>query len=500
MNNEALALTKHYTNVDKFMVMLVTALSILSLMLASWYGTWLESLVFSGLTLGASVAVYFLVPGTVLSRSMMAAGLMVMTSLHIHQAQGMIEFHFGVFVLLSTLLYYRDWLPIVVATVTIAVHHLIFYSIQSGGASVFLFPEIEGAFSIVVLHATYLVLHAGLLIYMSLELRREFITSSELVAVTDEILTDDKIDLSARTSGSSDLLSRFDGYTSSINALVSEVKQSNVALYETSQELADLTREVEQNSQSQHEQTDLIAAAVEEMSASASEVSSNAEDAAQAATDAFNSSNRCQQSSMDTETAIKNLEEKILDASQTISKLDHDSKQIGSVLDVIRGIAEQTNLLALNAAIEAARAGEQGRGFAVVADEVRSLAQRTQQSTEEIDRMIEALQLGSSDAVSVIEQSKQFVDSCVTATHENMGLMSEVNASIDKINGLNQVIASSAQEQSAVSMEISQNLSAIVDSSDSTNTKIAGAQSSVTALSRYAGDLDVLCQKFKLAN
>lgn len=500
MNSGASSLQSHYQNVDKFMVMLTVGLCLVSLLLAPWYDTWFEAVVISGLTLGASVAMFSLVPGTAISRSMMAAGLMVLTSLHIHQTQGMIEFHFGVFVLLAMLLYYRDWLPIVVAAVTIAVHHLSFYFLQAQGAGVFLLPETDGAFPIVILHAIYVVLESGLLVYMSVALKREYITSSELVSVTDEILKDDQIDLSARTSGSSGLLSRFDGYTSSINSLVKEVKESNVALFDTSRELAELTREVEQNSQSQHEQTDLIAAAVEEMSASASEVSNNAEDAAQAATDAFNSSSRCQQSSADTEAAIKNLEEKIVDASKTISKLDHDSNQIGSVLDVIRGIAEQTNLLALNAAIEAARAGEQGRGFAVVADEVRSLAQRTQQSTEEIDRMIEALQLGSSDAVSVIEQSKQFVDSCVSATHENMELMREVNESIDKINGLNQVIASSAQEQSAVSLEISQNLSAIVDSSDSTNAKIAGAQNSVVALSNHASDLDALCQKFKLAN
>jgi methyl-accepting chemotaxis protein len=496
MSQTANGLTEHYKKVDKFMLFLTAGLSLVSLLLANWYDTWTPAVVISGLTLGAMAAVYSVAPGTAVSRSLAAAGLMVLTSLHIHQAHGMIEFHFGVFVLLAMLLYYRDWLPVIVAAATIAVHHLSFYYMQLQGVNVFLLPEVEGGLPIVMLHATYVVLESALLVYMSISLKREFVTASELMAVTDSIIQPGRIDLTVRTNASSDLLQRFDGYTENINQLVTEVKQSNVALYEVSQDLVSITQEVEQNSHAQHEQTDLIASAVEQMSASASEVSSNAEEAAEAAKKALDSAQRCQQSSADTEHSIKNLEGKIVDASQTISQLDQDSKEIGTVLDVIRGIAEQTNLLALNAAIEAARAGEQGRGFA---DEVRSLAQRTQQSTEEIDRMIEGLQSGSSEAVSVIEQSKTYVDNCVAATHENMGLMREVSGAIDTINNLNQVIASSSQEQSTVSHEISQNISAIVDSGDDTNQKISGAKQSTATLGRHAEELDSLCQKFKLS-
>lgn len=492
------ALTEHYLKVDKFMLYLLAGLGIVSLLLASWHDTWTQAIVFSGMTIGAAWVVFTVAGGTAISRAMSGAGLMVMTSLHIHQSHGMIEFHFGVFVLLAMLLYYRDWVPVLVAAATIAVHHFLFYYLQLSGAPVYLLPAVEGALMIVMLHALYVVVETGLLVYMSLSLKKEFLTSSELVSATDNILRDGMIDLSVRTAGSTELLARFDGYTGTINKLVSEVKANNSAMYEVSSELTGITGDIMSNSNAQHEQTDMIASAVEEMSASASEVSSNAEEAAGAAGEALSSATSCQQSSAETETAIKKLEQKIGDAARTISRLDQESKEIGTVLDVIRGIAEQTNLLALNAAIEAARAGEQGRGFAVVADEVRSLAQRTQQSTEEIDRMIEGLQNGSSEAVEVIDQSRHFVDQCVSATHENMQLMQRVCEAIDTINNLNQVIASSSSEQSSVSQEISQNLSSIVDASDSTNQKISNSKSSTDKLALLAKELDELCLKFKV--
>jgi len=496
--NSASAMVQHYQKVDRFMLFLVAGLAVASLALASWYDTWGEAIVISGLTLGAGLAIYNLAAGSVISRSALAAALMVMTALHIHQSQGMIEFHFGVFVLLAMLLYYRDWLPVLVAAATIAVHHFGFYFIQLGGAPVYLLPEVEGALMIVLLHAVYVILESALLIYMSVSLKQEYITASELMTATSKILDQGNIDLTVKTNGASSLLSQFDGYTESIRELVAEVKNNNASLFGASHDLIGVTNDVMQNSHAQHEQTDMIASAVEEMSASASEVSQNAEQAAASAHEALGSAQSCQKSSSDTEQHIKKLESNIADAATTISRLDQESKEIGSVLDVIRGIAEQTNLLALNAAIEAARAGEQGRGFAVVADEVRSLAQRTQQSTEEIDRMIEGLQNGSSEAVSVIDQSKTYVDQCVAATHETMQLMQEVCVTIDSINNLNQVIATSANEQSTVSLEISQNLSSIVDASDNTNQKIIGAKESAEMLGNLARELESLSNKFKI--
>jgi len=151
---------------------------------------------------------------------------------------------------------------------------------------------------------------------------------------------------------------------------------------------------------------------------------------------------------------INLLEVDIDNASGVINKLAQDTNNIGSVLDVIRGIAEQTNLLALNAAIEAARAGEQGRGFAVVADEVRTLAKRTQDSTSEIQQMIEKLQVGAKDAVNVIVQSKNRTIDCVENTGQAAHSLSKITSSVGEITGINSQIASATEELNASIEEI----------------------------------------------
>lgn len=195
--------------------------------------------------------------------------------------------------------------------------------------------------------------------------------------------------------------------------------------------------------------------------------------------------------------SISELEIDMDNASRVISKLAKDTEEIGSILDVIRGVADQTNLLALNAAIEAARAGEQGRGFAVVADEVRTLAQRTQDSTAEIHTMIEKLQTGAQNAVEVINQSKARTDACVENSQTASQALQEISASVDAINAISQHIAAATEEQTAAIASIQDSVDSI--NQEVENTSAASQQTSGTSegTSKLAGHLQGLVSQFK---
>ncbi|WP_371265966.1 methyl-accepting chemotaxis protein [Pseudomonas sp. NFR16] len=203
---------------------------------------------------------------------------------------------------------------------------------------------------------------------------------------------------------------------------------------------------------------DLVATAVHEMTATAQDVARNATQAAQAANHADDAASQGMRIVHNTSNSISELAVEIGRAVGVVQTLAKDSENINAILTAIRGIAEQTNLLALNAAIEAARAGEQGRGFAVVADEVRNLAQKTQQATEEIQNMIQQLQNGTRQVVKVMEDSQSKTDESVGHAAEAAQALESITKAVSVINDMNNQIASAAEEQSAVADDINRNV------------------------------------------
>ena len=305
-------------------------------------------------------------------------------------------------------------------------------------------------------------------------------------------LTSDRADeLGAIASG-------FNTFLIKLQGMITQVVSSVQKVSDSSEHTADIAIRTNQGVHKQMVEIDQVATAVHEMTATAQDVARNATQAAQAASHADQAANQGMRIVRDTSASIGVLAEEIGKAVAVVQTLAKDSENINAILTAIRGIAEQTNLLALNAAIEAARAGEQGRGFAVVADEVRNLAQKTQQATEEIQAMIQQLQQGTRDVVRVMEDSQHRTDESVQHAAKAAEALETITQAVSVINDMNTQIASAAEEQSAVAEDINRN---VINIGQVANEVAGGADESSAAsadLTKLAEQQRRLINQFKV--
>ncbi|RRV18644.1 methyl-accepting chemotaxis protein [Stutzerimonas nitrititolerans] len=289
----------------------------------------------------------------------------------------------------------------------------------------------------------------------------------------------------------------FNQFAEKVRRLVSEVAGSTSQVAAAAEEMSAITDEFNRDVAQQRHEIEQVATAMNEMTATVQDVARNAAQAAASAQAADREAQQGQQVVHETVSSIESVSVEVEHTASAIQRLEADSQSISAVLEVIRGVAEQTNLLALNAAIEAARAGEQGRGFAVVADEVRTLASRTQQSTLEIQQVIEQLQSGARNAAEVMHRGRGQVDSSVLQAQQAGSSLTSITIAVASISDMNTQIASAAEQQSAVSDEISQNVVNINQVADRVTESASQTAQASSQLAHLAVGLQTLVGQFK---
>ncbi|MHB2060388.1 methyl-accepting chemotaxis protein [Pseudomonas monsensis] len=336
-------------------------------------------------------------------------------------------------------------------------------------------------------------------VLLALLLTRSIVTPLNRAVLVAQTIADGNLSKAIEIDGKDEatqLLQALATMQTNLRKTIEQIAGSATQLGAAAEELSAVTEEASRGLQQQNNEIEQAATAVNEMTAAVEEVARNAVSTSEASNQSTQAAREGRDQVVKTVDAIQTMTHDVQSTAQMIEGLAAQGRDIGKVLDVIRAIAEQTNLLALNAAIEAARAGEAGRGFAVVADEVRALAHRTAQSTQEIEKMVAGIQNGTGEAVSSMQQSNQRTQTTLEMARAAGIALEQITQSIHQINERNLVIASASEEQAQVSREVDRNL---VNIRDLATQSAAGANQTSAAtheLSRLAVDLNAMVARF----
>ena len=429
---------------------------LVSLGLAFYYGNWLEPLIIGSLILVVPLFLSLKFPHEQISRHAVGIGMQLFTALHIQQTYGLIEMHFEIFTILAFLSFFRDWKVIASSTVVVAIHHILFFVLQSNGQAVFIFEEGHVQFHILVIHAIFAVIEGVVLMFMASKNSAEARSSFALSNTVSQIMHDkDYLDLRPSNISNDKEIKQFSTLLDAIRILVKQSSKLSEDAVSSTDKAQSSSLELVQSSEVSVKQVSHIHHSIQEMGAAINSISILSEQADHNSNAAENKTATTASSITHSRKGIETLRDTLRVASQAIQALSEKCQNISTVMQSIKSVAEQTNLLALNAAIESARAGEHGRGFAVVADEVRQLAIKSKISAEEIETITATLISSASQSVNQMNDCVTLVDNAVATSSDNVTTIQEVSNLISDVSVKVRQISAASKQQLALSTTIS---------------------------------------------
>lgn len=428
-------------------------------------GSLMMSIVLSSIIAAVPLLLIQTTPGEALTRHGVAVGTQALTALHIQLVLGFTEAHFEIFTLLAFLSIYRDWKVIVSAVVFIAVHHLSFYMMQTGGSGVYIFEDTHLTFSVLLVHAFFAVAEGIVLIYVAQKAERESVSNVTLSSAVDDMMADNTITIPSSVKGDSSTIKAFNGLLSALRSLIGTTQTSGATAQDLSSEISSSSAATVDSLNSNADEVAKISLALDQISEANQDVAQNVEGISALSTNVQRETGNAKDLIDNNANQAGALKSDMDNATTSISELADMVSTIAVAMDSIKSISDQTNLLALNAAIESARAGEHGRGFAVVADEVRTLANKTGENAEQINQITERLSEGARKSVDVMQECSSRVLETVTSSNEASEKMNEINSLINQLNQSITTVAASTEEHSAMSNAIAESAKTLQDSS-----------------------------------
>ncbi|MEM9103146.1 MAG: methyl-accepting chemotaxis protein [Pseudomonadota bacterium] len=500
------AFFEDFKEADKIILITIITFSLIAAGLTSLQnGYYLLGMIGGSLVSVCAIVAYVFLKGYLVCRLVMATSLVTIMGIYVQQANGMGEGHFIFFVAVTILIRYKDMLPLMWAGVLTIIHHVTLtycqaYDVSLLGQPIMIFSWVGtsqlGILEPLIYHlviATIAILVSAYYIYGNIQ---KFIQDTT-VAIATELASQGDLKARAVCKVSSPVNEFTNQFISEVQNLTTTCGELSDNLNNQSDTLVSSTGLQLQKAEEQQDMLASVAKSIEEMSSTTSDIAKNADDTARLAETTSSNSKTGTDTTRECEVSLNKLTTEIQSASLQINDLSTQGQQISGIVNTIKGIAEQTNLLALNAAIEAARAGEQGRGFAVVADEVRVLSRRTHESTEEISTMITSFKSTIEDAVKVMQACTNHAKLSVEDFNAVNTVFFDIANSVNRISELTAQIATSAEEQSYVANDVNEKTTLIHNTSQAFTQEFTSTLSEADGLKKQAASISELISKYR---